>query len=426
MAMQNGSNKKPRPKRLSPSFAKTVKEPGVYGDGRGGHGFQMVVTRKANGELNKYFRQRVTVHGKQKTISIGAYPLVTLAEAREKAIENARIARAGLDPQVVNSLRDKDAPTFAEAAEMVITERAREWREGSSTQRSWRGILKRHAFPKIGHMRVDAITEDDIVPMMTAIWSDKQPTAKLLFGYVRDIMGWCRREGYRDDNPVNENVREYAPRRGHKAEHHRFVEYQEVGGAVQTIRGCGAAPTTKLALLFQIFTACRHVEARKACWDEIDWDRALWTVPGEHMKMGNPHRIPLSSGAIAVLERALQMNTGDSDLIFPSRNGGGIIYESTLGSMCKTLGLGGVPHGFRATFATWCADVGVPQELAEAALAHTPNTIVQAYTHTDYLERRRPLIQMWSDHIEGKLPDGWSYTQATCVCGGAANRPQAA
>ena len=142
--------------------------------------------------------------------------------------------------------------------------------------------------------------------------------------------------------------------------------------------------------------------------------------------MGNPHQVPLSSGAVAVLEKARQLNTRESDLIFPSRNGGGIITESTLGSMCQTLGLDGVPHGFRATFATWCAEMGVPQELTEAALAHTPNAIVQAYTHTDYLERRRPIMQMWSDYIEGKLPDGWSFTQATCTCGGAANLQQAA
>ena len=368
----------------------------------------------------------MTLLGEPINVGIGRYPVVKLADARKKALENAQMARAGINPRVVDKLRNEGAPTFAEAAEMVIIERSREWKDGSSTEGSWRSILRREAFPKIGHKRVDEITEDDIIKMLDPLWHTKRVTANRLLGYTKNIFAWCKRKKYRDDNPVTDTIREYAPTKKHRVKHMPFVPYYQVAAALRTIRECRSAPAIKLAAEFQIYTTCRHGSVRNARWGEIDWENELWSIPADHMKMDRPHRVPLSSGALAVLKKALNLKREDSDLIFPSPLTGGIIDQSTLARMYKTLNLSGVPHGSRAGFATWCAEMGVPQELAEAALAHMPNMVVRAYTHTDYLERRRPLMQMWSDYIEGKLPDGWSYTQATCTCGAATNRPQAA
>ena len=405
------TDNKPRPKRLSARLIKTVKEPGVYGDGHGGNGLQLRVSRKANGEVNKYFQQRLTLLGKPINVGIGRYPLVILSAAREKALENAQMAREGIDPRAVNKLKNESVPTFAEAAEMVITERSKEWKEDGGSERNWRGTLRKHALPKVGHKRVDEITEDDIIKMLDPLWHSKRVTAKTLLSYTNNIMAWCKRKNYRGDNPVTDTVREYAPNKKHRVKHMPFVPYYQVADALRTIRECKSYPTTKLAAEFQIYTASRHGSVRNARWGEIDWGNRLWNIPAEHMKMDRVHRVPLSSGALAVLEKALQLKIDDSDLIFPSPRDGGIIKRDTLATMCKTQNLSGVPHGFRATFATWCAEKGVPQELAEAALAHLPAEIVRAYTHTDYLERRMPLMQMWSDYIEGKLPDGWKWRE---------------
>lgn len=417
---------KPRPNRLSARFVDTIKIPGVYSDGPGAFGLKLRVTVGAKGKINKYYFQSVTLHRKQRTIGIGSHPLVTLAEAREKALENARLVHVGIDPVAVNKLKGEAIPTFAEATEIVITQHRKEWKEGGSTERSWRGVLKRHALPKIGHLRVHEVTEDHIIDMLTPLWDSKRPTANMLQAYTKDIFAWCRRKKYRSDNPVSEFVREHAPRRGHKTENFRFVPYYQIGSALQAIRKSKSGVTIRLLQEFQIFTACRHVEARKARWSEIDWENRIWTIPASHAKMKRQHQIPLSTGAMAVLKQALQMKEGDSDLIFPSPYGGGIISASSLAAMCRQLNLSGVPHGFRATFATWCAEMGVPQELTEASLAHMPSAIIQAYTHTDYLERRKVLMQMWSDYLDGKLPDGWTYAQSACVCGGAINRTHAA
>ena len=396
------TDKKDRPEHLNDRYIKSIKEPGVYTDGPGGHGLRLLVTKRVNGEFSKRFQQNLTASGNKITVPIGAYPVVSLKEAREKALTNVRLALDGTDPRP-NKKDKKNVPTFAEAVDLLIAEK--HWRH-STTERLWRGRLKKHALPKIGHKRVNEITEDDIIAVLKSPWdAGKTNTAKELLGYIRQIMVWCRRNKHRDDSPVTEYVRDYV-KGTRKVNHIRSVPYYQVGEALQAIRRYGGEPYTKLAQEFQILTAARHISIRKARWKEIDWEHRIWTSPAEHMKTEQAHRVPLSTGAVSVLQMALLLKREDSDLIFPSRTGG-LIKDGTLRSICKKLHLPGTPHGFRASFATWCAEKGVPQELAEAALAHKPNAIVRAYTRSDYLERRKPLMQAWSDHIEGKLADNW-------------------
>ena len=407
---------KNKPKRLTDRFISTVKEPDVYGDGHRGNGLQLRVTELADGELSKLFQQRVRVNGRQINVPIGPYPIVSLKEARNIAVANAKLARKGIDPRPdkQDEKNKQMAPLFADAAEMVITERRKHWKDGSSTEESWRGELRRYAFPKFGHKRMDEITEDDLIKMSEPLWdSGKRETADHLLRYTNIIFKWCIRKyrGIEIVNPVTDFVREHAPETKYRVNHHRYVPYYQVGEALRKIQGYGGGLTTKLVQECQIYSGVRHGSARNARWDEIDWDNKIWTIPGEHMKMGREHRVPLSTGAMAVLEKARSLKRDDSDLIFPSRNGGGVIGKDTLSDMCRRLNLDGVPHGFRASFATWCAEMGVPQELAEAALAHMPDTIVQAYTHSDYLERRKALMQAWSDHLDGKLADGWKWRE---------------
>ena len=403
--------------RLSAGFVRTISKPGTYGDGgRGGNGLELRVFIRVLGILVRVFQQRLRVDGKQIRVQIGEYPDVSLAEARDIAVENARLAREGIDPRRKKDEKknEKDVPpTFAEAVELVIAERRETWKLGSSSERSWRGTIKRHALPKIGQMRVDEITEEDIIDMLKPLWrSNKIRTAKYLRSYTNIIMSWCRREKLRSDNPVTALVSEFAPKGIVK--HYPFVPYYEVASALKKIRECGWAATTRLAQEFQIFTACRHGSIRKARWSEIDWENKIWTSPDEHMKADRTLRVPLSTGAMAVLEKALPFKKGDSDLIFPSlspQSAGGIIRGTALPNMCQDLGLPGTPHGFRGTFGTWCAEMGVNSELRKAALAHAPDEVDDAYIHSDFLERRKPLMQAWSDYIEGKLPDSWRWRE---------------
>ena len=415
--------KKKNPSQLSERFLKNITEPTVCTDGSGRYGLQCNVTRSASGDLKFYFRQKLLFEGTRITVGIGTYTQtvrigtdtsISLKEARDIAHENHKKARAGIDPRKSIKIKIQGVLTFNEVVEIFIPERSKEmkWKTGGGAERSWRGEIRRHAQPAFGHLPVDQVTSERIGGVLNPLFTTLPPTAKRLCCYLRLIFEWCVEEGYCKDNPVSDKVSRKGKKSQHITKHYKFLPYHKICVAIKALEDSGASLATKLAQELQIFTAARHNSVRNACWVEIDWENKLWTIPDEHMKMKKAHRVPLSSGALEVLERAFKLlRKADTDLIFPSPYSGGVLSQKTLPNLCRKLGLGGTPHGFRGSFATWCADKGVPQELTEAALAHTPAAIVRAYTHTDYLARRKRLMDAWSDEITGKLPADWKWLE---------------
>ena len=150
-----------RPKKLSASFVKTVNRPGRYGDGRGGFGLSLLVKPTTTGRLSKTWSQRLGVNGSLVNIGLGAYPVVTLAQARTVALENRRTVAEGRDP------RSGGIPTFAEAAETVCQIHSASWRSKKYAVQ-WRSTLKNHAFPRIGHKPVSKITTADVMGVLLA------------------------------------------------------------------------------------------------------------------------------------------------------------------------------------------------------------------------------------------------------------------
>ena len=137
-------------------------------------------------------------------------------------------------------------------------------------------------------------------------------------------------------------------------------------------------------------------------WSEIDEDAATWTIPGSRMKTGYQHRVPLSTAALAVLEQARPMRD-ESDLIFPSpAKRGQPLSDMTMIKVMRDNGLAerGTVHGFRSSFRDWCADNGIAREIAESALAHVVSGIEGAYLRSDILDRRRTVMQAWSDYLD--------------------------
>ena len=363
----------------------------------------------------KVFVQRLRLYGKRIQIVIGRYPKITLAEAKELALENAKLVRIGLDPRVVRKLQDTpttlkgpECPTFADATEMFISKVSREGRLNGSTEKDYRNIMRRHAFPMLGHVRVDEIKHTDIVQMLAPIRNSKQPTADKLLGCTRRIMRWCMAQGYRDDNPVNESIEAILPRERHIGQRRPSVQYEQVAAVLQTIQNSSAGDSPRLALKFMILTAGRSTHVLQAHWSEIDLEQAVWTVPYSRTKSGRPLRVPLSSGAMSVLREASRNRTPDSEFVFPSRSGGAM-GGSSLSALCRRLELPVVPQGFRTAFFTWCMHAGVPQEIAESALGQQPSTLWHSHFRTDFLKQRHLLLQAWADYIEGRLPDNWMW-----------------
>ena len=385
-----------RPKKLSASFVKTVNRPGRYGDGRGGFGLSLLVKPTTTGRLSKTWSQRLRIHGRSVNIGLGAYPVVTLAEAREVALANRRTVAQGRDP------RSGGVPTFAEAVETVIAIHSPSWRSRGKYEANWRATLRNYALPRIGRKPVSAITTADVMGVLLAddFWNSKRVTAQRVRQRIGAVMKWAVAQGYREDNPAGDAISAALPRNSTRVRHQRALPHRRVGAALDRIRSSGANTTTKLALEMLVLTACRSGEVRRARWPEFDLKSKIWTVPAERTKSGREHRVPLSSGALKVLEQAKALGAG-TDLVFPGLRGRRL-GDATLSLLLRRLEIPCVPHGMRSSFRDWCSETGVAREVAEASLAHVvKNKVEAAYARSDLLERRREVMEAWSDYLAG-------------------------
>ena len=384
-----------RPKQLSATFVKSVNRPGRYGDGRGGYGLSLLVKPTSTGRMSKTWSQRLRISGQPCNVGLGAFPVVSLAEARKAALENRRAVAQGHDPRD----RSGGVPTFEQALGKVIAIHEPTWKDGARSAEIWRSSLRDYAMPRLGRKPVSKITTADVLAVLVPIWSTKRETAKRVRQRIGAIMKWAVAEGYREDNPAGDAIGAALPRGLYNVkEHYRALPHAEVGAAVRKVRESGAWPATKLGFEFLVLTAARSGEVRGARWDEIDGTN--WTIPGERMKTGRPHRVPLSPRALEVLAGARKLADG-SGLVFPSVRGK-ILSDMTLSKLVKQLGIEAVPHGFRSSFRDWCAEcTDAPREVCELALAHVnDNRTEAAYRRSDLFDLRRKLMEDWEAYLE--------------------------
>ncbi len=381
---------------LSAAFVRTIKRPGAYGDGRGGHGLILRVKPRKAGGVSKNWVQRLRIHGKPVNIGLGTYPLVSLAEARGEALVNRRAVAKGEDPRMIPA----KVPTFAEAAEQLIALRELSWKNGPLEARIWRSSLRNYVFPSLGSKPVTEITAADLLAVLTPIWATKQESARRVRQRIGGVMRWCIAQGHRKDNPAGDAIGNVLPRHKGPRQHHPALAYTEVGKALRTVRASGAYKATILCFEFLVLCGVRSSEARHARWDEIDFGTKTWTIPGERMKSGRTHRVPLPTQAIAVLEKAAELRDR-SGLLFPSLTGKAL-GNMTLAAMIRKLGIPAVPHGFRATLRVFASErTDAPRAVMEAALAHRLGDLAeQAYARSDLFEKRQKLMQDWANYID--------------------------
>ena len=393
--------------RLTAVWVKNIRKPGYYIDDRLGLGLALRVREGANGRINKAWVQRCTLNGERIHLGLGKYPIVSLADARAKALEKAKMVADGLDPRRHRS----ECITFREASHKAISMFSENWRHQEEKANEWHSSLRRYA-ESLLDKPIDKIVRADVAGIITPIWNEKRPLARQLFGRIRRIMSWCVSQGYIESHPVTDAVIEGLPKSGWVTEHHRAIPYGDVSEALASARVLRTLdPAVRLAFEFVVLTACRIGEVLKAEWDEIDLDETMWTIPKEHAKTKRPHCVPLSTGALSVLKKARGLNGGRSELIFPGKRAGKVIVNARLWEACQKLGIDASPHGFRSTFRDWCGESEVPRELAEAALAHVVSGVEGAYARSDLLDLRVELMQYWSDYIDGTLPEDWDWKE---------------
>ena len=394
--------KTPKKGRLTAAFVRTVNRPGVYGDQ---HGLRLrVYESRKRKSISKHWIWRGTVNGVRRDVGLGAFPYVSLAEARQKAFEHRKISWAGGDPVALK--RRPDVPTFAEAFETVIGIHREGWKDAGKSEKQWRASLRDYAMPRLGRRRIDQITTADVMAVLIPHWHTKNETMRRVRQRIGAVMKWAVAQGYRGDNPAGDAISAALPKNGSVRRHQRALPFTEVGAALAKVRTSGAHGLTALAFEFLVLTACRSGEVRLATWDEVDFEAATWTVPANRMKAKRNHRVPLSARALQVLEEARAFEDG-SGLVFPSPRARAI-SDNTISKLLRELGIDAVPHGFRSSFRDWAAECSdAPREVCELALAHVNSDRVEAaYRRTDLFERRRVLMEEWSGFVGGSADGG--------------------
>ncbi len=347
---------------------------------------------------------RVMVAGKRRDAGLGGYPDVPLAQAREKAREARDKIERGVDPIAERAaahsalMASRGAETtFEEAARRFIEAKSPEWGNAKHAAQ-WGATLETYAFPVIGKLQVRDVTLAHIVKILEPIWTKKTETATRVRGRIESVLDWATVRGYRHgDNPARwrGHLDKVLPKptKVSKVEHHSALPVAAVGAFVVELRkreGMAAR-----ALEFAILTAARSGEVRGATWPEIDLANRVWTIPGERMKAGREHRVPLSDAAADLLEKLPRFPGTDVVFVAPR---GGVLSDMSLTAVMRRMEVDAVPHGFRSTFRDWAAEhTNYPREVAEMALAHTITDKVEAaYRRGDLFEKRRRMMDDWA------------------------------
>jgi integrase len=389
--------------KLSDAKIKRLTEPGVYADGAG---LYLQVTRGKTGDVRRSWFVRLRLpDGRSRDMGLGTFELVPLAEARAKA-QAARIeAKAGRDPLAAREAEKLQAKveaaralTFRQAAEAYIATHRDRWRSAKHAGQ-WSVTLATYAYPVFGDFQVAVVNKLDVLTALEPIWTAKPETASRLRGRIEAVLDWAAERGHRaeGDNPARrERLKHSLPSRAALAKakprgNHAalpFLQASAFWADLAKREGMAAR-----ALAFAILTAARTGEVIGADWREVDLKGAVWTVPGERMKGGREHRVPLSKPALALLRKLGPKQEGP---LFATERGS--LSNMALLMTLRRMGRADITaHGFRSTFRDWAAErTAFQREVAEAALAHAIGDKVEAaYRRGDLFEKRRRLMDAW-------------------------------
>ncbi len=362
----------------------------------------------------KYWQLAYRFDGKQKTLSIGVYPTVTMADAREQRSRAKKQLSLGIDPsfekkETKRVEQSTISNSFFSLAVDLHGIKSPNWTPGHAKQ--WLGNLEKYAFPIIGSRHIDEIEPMEIVGIMRNIEANgTYETRDRLLQSISSIFKFSIATGRAKYNPAE--IRMALVDRP-KVEHFKCISTAEIPDflrAVTTYQHMGkVSPIAIAALRILMLTATRTSEVRYSKWVDFDLDAGCWVIPAAQVgRKGkgdnrNDHAVPLSTQAISIL-RSLQPITGHCDFVFANRNTAGkAISENTVLKIIETIGYKKMMtgHGFRSMARTMMGELGHRREVLEAMLSHSlGNQTEAAYVRTTYFSERQQLMQQFADLLD--------------------------
>lgn len=356
----------------------------------------------------KWWRQKYRLNGREKLLSVGIYPDVSLALARSKRSEIRRQLAQGIDPSAARkAVKVATANTFEAVAAEWLTKRAAE--VSAQTVETDRARLERWVFPSVGSKPIAAL--DDDAPAMLAMLKRIEARGKLetasrigqtcgqIFRYAI-ATGRATRDPTQDlrgalKTPTEKNLA-------------GIVEPRAVGELLRAVWSYAGAPLTEIAMKLSAYVFVRPGELRGAEWSEIDLDVAEWRIPGERMKRGRPHIVPLSRQAVRLLREAALHSSGGKFVFPTSHDPKRCMSENTIRAALARLGYDGengnpehTAHGWRTTASTLLNEAGFNADLIELQLAHqSVNDVRRAYNRALRLDERRAMMQAYADKLD--------------------------
>jgi integrase len=387
---------------LNASVVRGLRAKGKYLDGDG-------LSLHVKTPDKRYWTYRFQLNGRERVMTFGNADRVSLADARMQAAQaRAKVVRK-IDP-LAQKDRDREASkakvaakvSFADAVTAYVAAHQAGWRGYRCVER-WRHSMTAYAVPVFGQKSVAEISVEDVLKALASIWTAKTVTAARVRNRIEMVLDYAKARGWRSgENPAawKAGLKNLLPAQNkiHAVEHRAALPWREMPGLMEALSD--ETSVAAFGLRFTILTATRSAETRGACWNEIDMEQKVWTIPGRRMKNGKQHRVALSSAAMDILHELGGVRT-EHPLVFPGHARGRPLADTTLRDLLTRLGFGqSTVHGMRSAFADWCADMGHSSDLAEAALGHIVGSAVRrAYARSDLLEMRRGLMQRWADFL---------------------------
>jgi integrase len=357
----------------------------------------------------KSWRLKYRVAGKEKRVVFGLYPSVSLAEARSKRDEAKRVLAAGGDP---GEAKQVEKQAKAMAVSNSFERLAMEWHEHK--RQNWSQgyaddileYLRKDIFPHIGRKAITEIKPVDMLAVLRKMEHrgvlDKLKKTRQA---CRQIFTYAVITGRAENNPVVDLA---SALKAPKQKHFPHLLADQIPGFLLALNDYSGSLVTRNATRLLMLTGLRTIELRASEWVDIDFEKSVWNIPAERMKMRRPHIVPISNQVKELLEEIHQL-TGRGKYVFPGRNDAGKpMSEASINQVIKRIGYAGkaTGHGFRHTMSTILHEQGYNTAWIETQLAHVDkNSIRGTYNHAQYLDGRREMLQWYADYM-GALANG--------------------